>query len=82
MKAMPETLASIAGADPDSKTCSTIIGPTAMPHAGDAFHHFCWNPSAPCLCPNAPHPDNRRRCLVVPGSGTSRIQGLVTRPGP
>jgi selenium-binding protein 1 len=55
MKAAPETLAYVAGFDPDrkasdaitvvdvdprSKSYSTIIGSRPMPSAGDELHHF------------------------------------------
>src|SRR5215211_2497269 len=97
MKAAPETLAYVAAFDPDRKvpdaiavvdvdpgssSYSKIVGTTEMPNTGDELHHFGWNACSSCLCPNAPHPHVERRYLIVPGTGSSRIHILDTKPDP
>jgi len=68
--------------DPDSDRYGQLIGRVDLPYAGDELHHFGWNACSAALCPYAPHPHVRRRYLLLPGLGSSRIYVLDTEPDP
>jgi methanethiol oxidase len=98
MEAAPEELAYVAllapegnGArdgigvvdtNPTSATFGRLIGRTDFPQAGNELHHFGWNACSSHLCPYAPHAHVERRYLVVPGTHSSRIHVLDTKPDP
>lgn len=72
----------VVDVDPNSSTYSQLVGGVEMPNVGDELHHFGWNACSASLCPYAPHPHIERRYLVVPGSRSSRIHILDTKPDP
>ena len=96
MQAAPEELAYVAllapggnGArdaigvvdtNPSSPTFGQLVGRTEFPHGGNELHHFGWNACSSHLCPYAPNAHVERRYLVVPGTNSSRIHVLDTRP--
>jgi methanethiol oxidase len=98
MEAAPEKLAYVAllatggnGArdaigvvdtDRESQTFGRLVGRTDLPQGGNELHHFGWNACSSHLCPYAPHAHVERRYLVVPGTHSSRIHVLDTRPDP
>jgi selenium-binding protein 1 len=98
MEAAPEELAYVAllapggnGArdgigvvdtNPRSATFGRLIGRTDFPQGGNELHHFGWNACSSHLCPYAPHAHVERRYLVVPGTHSSRIHVLDTKPDP
>jgi methanethiol oxidase len=65
-----------------SSTYGRMISRTDFPHAGNELHHFGWNACSSHLCPYAPHAHVERRYLVVPGTHSSRIHILDTKPDP
>jgi selenium-binding protein 1 len=69
----PDYLA-VVDVNPDSKTYSQVVHRAAMPTPGDELHHFGWNACSSC------HGDatKKRRYLIVPGLGASRIHILDT----
>src|SRR5881397_645953 len=98
MQAPPEKLAYVAIVNPKkngrpdalgvvdvdsaSSGYGNLVGQLDMPNAGDELHHFGWNACSACLCPHAPHPRVERRYLVVPGTHSSRIHIIDTKPDP
>lgn len=98
MDAAPESLAYVAlladggnGArdgigvvdtNPSSPTFGRLVGRADLPHAGNELHHFGWNACSSHLCPYAPNAHVERRFLVVPGTNSSRIHVLDTKPDP
>jgi selenium-binding protein 1 len=72
----------VVDVDPSSSTYSQLVSTVEMPNVGDELHHFGWNACSASLCPYAPHPHVERRYLVVPGSRSSRIHILDTKPDP
>lgn len=98
MEAAPETLAyvslltpgsngkrdaiGVVDTDPASPSYGRMVGKTEFPHGGNELHHFGWNACSSHLCPYAPHAHVERRYLVVPGTGSSRIHVLDTKPDP
>src|SRR5215212_7407555 len=56
--------------------------PEKLAYTGDEMHHFGWNACSSALCPYAPHPHLERRYLIVPGSRSSRIHIIDTKPDP
>ncbi len=97
MEAPPEDLAYVAllgsddstrdaigviDTDPQSSTYGKLVGKTEFPNAGNELHHFGWNACSSHLCPYAPHAHVERRYLVVPGTHSSRIHVLDTKPNP
>jgi methanethiol oxidase len=98
MEAAPEKLAYVAllasgengqrdaigvvDTDPGSESYGTLVGRTDFPQGGNELHHFGWNACSSHLCPYAPHAHVERRYLVVPGTNSSRIHVLDTRPDP
>jgi selenium-binding protein 1 len=53
-----------------------------MPNVGDELHHFGWNACSSHLCAYAPHAHVERRYLVVPGTQSSNIHIVDTKPDP
>jgi methanethiol oxidase len=72
----------VVDVDPQSPGYGTLIGRTEFPHGGNELHHFGWNACSSHLCPYAPHAHVERRYLVVPGTHSSRIHILDTKPDP
>jgi methanethiol oxidase len=72
----------VVDVDPQSSSYGTLIGRTEFPHGGNELHHFGWNACSSHLCPYAPHAHVERRYLVVPGTHSSRIHILDTKPDP
>src|SRR6476660_5403945 len=68
--------------DPKSTSYGRLVGQVDFPHAGNELHHFGWNACSSHLCPWAPNAHVERRYLVVPGTHSSRIHVLDTRPAP
>ncbi|HEU5209899.1 MAG TPA: selenium-binding protein SBP56-related protein, partial [Longimicrobiales bacterium] len=72
----------VVDTDPDSPTYGTLVGRVDFPHGGNELHHFGWNACSSHLCGYAPNPHMERRYLVVPGTHSSRIHVVDTRPDP
>ena len=68
--------------DPASPEYGRLVGKVDFPHAGNELHHFGWNACSSHLCGYAPNPHVERRFLVVPGTHSSRIHVVDTRPDP
>jgi selenium-binding protein 1 len=64
----------------DSPTFGRLVGRLDFPHAGNEVRHFGWNACSSHLCPSAPHAHVERRYLIVPGTRSSRIHVVDTRP--
>jgi methanethiol oxidase len=58
------------------------IGQLDFPQGGNELHHFGWNACSSHLCAYAPHAHVERRYLVVPGTHSSRIHIVDTKPDP
>ncbi|HET9513801.1 MAG TPA: selenium-binding protein SBP56-related protein [Gemmatimonadales bacterium] len=97
MEAPPEQLAYVAllgvGKDrpdalgvvdtrPDSPSVGRLIGQVDFPNSGNELHHFGWNACSSHLCPWSPNAHIERRYLIVPGTHSSRIHVLDTKPDP
>src|SRR3712207_722599 len=72
----------VVDTDPDSPSYGRLVGRLDLPHAGNELHHFGWNACSSHLCPYAPNAHVERRYLVVPGTGSSRIHIVDTKPDP
>ena len=72
----------VVDVDPASPDYGRLVGRTEFPDADNELHHFGWNACSSHLCPFAPHPHVERRYLVVPGTHSSRIHILDTKPDP
>jgi selenium-binding protein 1 len=72
----------VVDTDPASPTYGRQIGATEFPHGGNELHHFGWNACSSHLCPWAPNAHVERRYLIVPGTHSSRIHVLDTKPDP
>jgi selenium-binding protein 1 len=72
----------VVDADPESHDYGTLVGRVDFPNAGNELHHFGWNACSSHLCPYVPHAHIERRYLVVPGTHSSRIHVVDTRPDP
>ena len=68
--------------NPDSPNYGTLVGRVDFPNADNELHHFGWNACSSHLCAYAPHAHVERRYLVVPGTGSSRIHIVDTKPDP
>ncbi|MBC7842877.1 MAG: selenium-binding protein [Gemmatimonadaceae bacterium] len=66
----------------DSPTFGRLVGRLDFPQGGNELHHFGWNACSSHLCPYAPHAHAERRYLVVPGTHSSRIHIVDTKPDP
>src|SRR5918911_1750597 len=98
MEAPPEELAYVALLTPDmngkpdalgvvdtrrgSRSYGRLIERVDLPQGGNELHHFGWNACSSHLCPYSPHAHVERRYLVVPGTHSSRIHVLDTKPDP
>jgi selenium-binding protein 1 len=69
----------VGAASPDF---GRLVGKLEFPHGGNELHHFGWNACSSHLCPWAPDAHTERRYLVVPGTHSSRIHVVDTRPDP
>ena len=65
-----------------SPSYGRLVGRTDFPQGGNELHHFGWNACSSHLCPYAPNAHVERRYLVVPGTHSSRIHILDTKPDP
>ena len=65
-----------------SKTYGRQVGQVDMPNVGDELHHFGWNACSSHLCAYAPHAHVERRYLVLPGTQSSNIHIVDTKPDP
>ncbi len=72
----------VVDTNPASPTYGRLLGRTEFPHGGNELHHFGWNACSSHLCPYAPNAHVERRYLVVPGTHSSRIHILDTKPDP
>jgi selenium-binding protein 1 len=72
----------VVDVDPASASFGAVVGRTDFPNAGNELHHFGWNACSSHLCPYAPHAHVERRYLVVPGTASTRIHVLDTKPDP
>ena len=67
---------------PSSPSYGRLVGQVDLPDGGNELHHFGWNACSSHLCPYAPHAHVERRYLVVPGTHSSRIHIIDTKPDP
>jgi selenium-binding protein 1 len=65
-----------------SPTYGRLVGQVNLPQGGNELHHFGWNACSSHLCPYAPNAHVERRYLIVPGTGSSRIHIIDTKPDP
>ena len=72
----------VVDTNPASPTYGRLVGRVDFPHGGNELHHFGWNACSSHLCPYAPNAHVERRYLVVPGTHSSRIHIVDTRPDP
>jgi selenium-binding protein 1 len=72
----------VVDTDPESRTFGRFVGQVELPHANNELHHFGWNACSSHLCPWAPHAHAERRYLVVPGTHSTRIHVIDTKPDP
>ena len=94
MRAPPERLAYVAllgtdgvtpdalgvvDTDPASLGYGRLIDQVELPDVGN---HLGWNACSSHLCPWAPDAHAERRYLIVPGTGSSRIHIIDTKPNP
>ena len=97
MRAPPERLAYVAllgtdgvtpdalgvvDTDPASLGYGQLIDQVELPDVGNELHHLGWNACSSHLCPWAPDAHAERRYLIVPGTGSSRIHVIDTKPNP
>ena len=67
---------------PSSPRFGQLVGRLDLPTGGNELHHFGWNACSSHLCGFAPNPHMERRYLVLPGTHSSRIHIVDTRPDP
>ncbi len=72
----------VVDVDPASPDYGRMINKVEFPHSDNELHHFGWNACSSHLCGYAPHPHAERRYLVVPGTGSTRIHIIDTKPDP
>jgi methanethiol oxidase len=72
----------VVDTNPASSTYGQLVGRVDFPDGGNELHHFGWNACSSHLCPYVPHPHVERRYLVVPGTHSSRIHVVDTKPDP
>ena len=72
----------VVDTDRNSAAYGRLIGKTEFPQGGNELHHFGWNACSSHLCGYAPHPHTERRYLIVPGTHSSRIHIVDTKPDP
>jgi methanethiol oxidase len=68
--------------DPESPEYGQLVNKLDFPNGGNELHHFGWNACSSHLCGYAPNPHMERRYLVVPGTHSSRIHVVDTKPDP
>jgi methanethiol oxidase len=72
----------VVDTDPASPTYGRLVGRLDFPNGGNELHHFGWNACSSHLCGHAPNPHMERRYLIVPGTHSSRIHIVDTKPDP
>jgi selenium-binding protein 1 len=72
----------VVDTDATSPDYGRIVGRLDLPNGGNELHHFGWNACSSHLCAYAPNPHMERRYLVLPGTHSSRIHVIDTRPDP
>jgi selenium-binding protein 1 len=72
----------VVDTDPASSTYGRLVGRVRFPQGDNELHHFGWNACSSHLCPYAPHAHAERRYLIVPGTNSSRIHIVDTKPDP
>ncbi|MFL5576606.1 MAG: selenium-binding protein SBP56-related protein [Gemmatimonadaceae bacterium] len=72
----------VVDTDPASPEYGRLVGRVEFPHGGNELHHFGWNACSSHLCPYAPNAHVERRYLVVPGTHSTRIHVVDTKPDP
>ena len=72
----------VVDVNPASPEYGQLVGKVDFPQGGNELHHFGWNACSSHLCGYAPNPHMERRYLVVPGTGSSRIHIVDTKPDP
>ncbi|HET9948169.1 MAG TPA: selenium-binding protein SBP56-related protein [Longimicrobiales bacterium] len=72
----------VVDTDPASESYGRLVHRVDFPNGGNELHHFGWNACSSHLCPYASHPHVERRYLVVPGTHSSRIHVVDTKPDP
>ena len=72
----------VVDTDPASAEYGRLVGKVDFPNGGNELHHFGWNACSSHLCGYAPNPHMERRYLVVPGTHSSRIHVVDTKPDP
>ena len=72
----------VVDTDPASSGYGRLVGQVDLPDGGNELHHFGWNACSSHLCPYAPNAHVERRYLVVPGTHSSRIHIIDTKPDP
>jgi methanethiol oxidase len=59
-----------------------LVNKLELPNGGNELHHFGWNACSSHLCGHAANPHAERRYLVLPGTHSSRIHVIDTKPDP
>ena len=72
----------VVDTNPTSPTYGRMVGRLDFPNGGNELHHFGWNACSSHLCGHSPNPHSERRFLVVPGTHSSRIHVVDTKPDP
>ena len=72
----------VVDVSPASPEYGQLVGKVDFPQGGNELHHFGWNACSSHLCGYAPNPHMERRYLVVPGTHSSRIHVVDTKPDP
>jgi methanethiol oxidase len=72
----------VVDTDPQSPEFGTLVSRVEFPNGGNELHHFGWNACSSHLCGYAADPHMERRYLVVPGTHSSRIHVVDTKPDP
>jgi methanethiol oxidase len=72
----------VVDTDPASPEYGRLVGRVDFPNGGNELHHFGWNACSSHLCGYAANPHMERRYLVVPGTHSSRIHVVDTKPDP
>src|SRR5688500_8296931 len=68
--------------DTTSPNYGRLVNKLEFPQGGNELHHFGWNACSSHLCAFAPNAHVERRYLIVPGTHSSRIHVLDTKPDP
>jgi selenium-binding protein 1 len=72
----------VVDTNPASSEYGRLVHKLDFPNGGNELHHFGWNACSSHLCAYAPNPHMERRYLVVPGTHSSRIHVVDTKPDP